>query len=186
MKLILLLALVTVISFIGFLIVFIWGLVKKKPIVKRISVVLFFVFVLLFVITGYVFLNTTYRKVSKALKPRTGMEIYTALFPSAPPNACVEVINAHDQLIPKLDNAILLEVNICPLELKRLLTLESYDAQIKNVKSIEIKEPLDWFNVKDWGDSVRVYSFTSEDLRNSRIIYCKYDSTKVLIKDMLD
>lgn len=185
MKLVLLLIVLSIFSFVVFLIVFIWGLVKKLAMVKKIAVALFFVFVVLIITTAFVFLNKSYHTISNGLKPRSGLEIYAALF-EGNPDACVQVLNARDQIIPKLDDAIYLEVQVCPDELQRLTRLHKYQLERKAVKNLDLNEPLDWFTVKDWGDSVRVYSYTSDDERNSQTLYCNSDSTHVLIKDLFD
>ena len=62
----------------------------------------------------------TYRHVAEAVRPRTGEEIYAALFGRARPG-CLRVIHHQDQLVPRLDCCIWLEFRACPAEIKRIL-----------------------------------------------------------------
>ncbi len=55
--------------------------------------------------TGFKVLNKTYNKVTDTCKPRTGDEIYNALFDKRQTD-CVKILNYQDQVIPKIDYAI--------------------------------------------------------------------------------
>ena len=62
------------------------------------------------------------------LKPRTGDEIYSALFGKTN-NSCLKVLNQQDQIVPKIDYAIWLHFKTCPNELNRILQLHNFKTE---------------------------------------------------------
>ena len=121
MKTILTLAFISGILLFTAIILLLIGLWKKKSTLMKIAV---FAFVLSVGTGGYsiyVLANKTYH----ALQPRTGEEIYAALF-GKPASKCVKVLNYQDQVVPKIDYAIWLHFKTCPDEMRRILSQKNY------------------------------------------------------------
>ena len=123
------------------------------------------------------------------LKPRTGEEIYSALF-GEPKHDCLKVINYQDQIVPKIDYAIWLHFDTCPKELERILSRHEFsEAKLATnslIGNIPYDETISWFNPKSMGDSIVVYEYSTDDNRNIQTMYVSVDSTKVFCRDILD
>ena len=128
-------------------------------------------------------------KVASALKPRTGEEIYKALF-GPDKSGCVQVTNSQDQIIPKIDFAIWLKFETCPTELKRILSRHTFDfGEVETgswTESIPYGEVIDWVNPQVMGDTIFVFEYSSEDGRNIQTLWTSRDSTRVLCRDTFD
>jgi hypothetical protein len=174
--------------FIVFLTTLIFGLIKKR----RPTIILSLV-TLLFVFgsaswTVYLFINKSYSKVTTMLTPRTGEEIYVALFGKTE-NKCLKVLNHQDQIVPKIDYAIWLYFDTCPDELKRILKLHEFKAEKVSTKGWQTTGPLandNWFRPESLGDSILVFTYNKDKYGNGQTIYSSLDSTKVFCKDILD
>jgi hypothetical protein len=110
----------------GFIFAVILCVLKRKR--KFILAALFNLVLLAFFVSWTIFLvaGKSYSKIITILKPRTGKEIYTALFGETF-NECLNVLDQQDQIVPIIDTSILLRVQTCPEELKRILALHNYD-----------------------------------------------------------
>ena len=138
--------------------------------------------------TVYLVVNKSYKKVAKTLKPRTGEEIYSALF-GKPENECLKVLNYQDQIVPKVDYAIWLEFETCPQELKRILNQHEFTMNKvpkSGVNQIGPSENNNWFNPQTLGDSLLVFVYEKDEYGNGQTIYSSLDSTKVFCIDILD
>lgn len=62
--------------------------------------------------------------VRRRMAPRTGQEIYVALF-GQPATTCVRVLRQQDQVVPRLDCCIWLEFQTCPAELSSIIARDS-------------------------------------------------------------
>jgi hypothetical protein len=174
--------------FISFIFTLIIGIVKKnsKFIIISIISIIFAFSVGLF--TGYQFVKKSTNKVATFLKPRTGEEIYKALFGKSQ-SGCVKILNYQDQEIPKIDYAIWLHFKTCPDELNRILTLQQYDSKIISTKGIISSGPSaseNWFKPELLGDSILEFYYKKDEYGNGQEIYCNLDSTEVYCKDILD
>lgn len=176
-------------TFLLFLVTFIVGMVKKNSNLKLISFILFFVF---FGLTSWMavrYVSKTYEKLTKTLIPRTGDEIYDALFDKRETD-CVKIINFQDQVIPKVDIAIWLKFETCPAEFKRILSLHEFSVEkyskAELQKEIITSETLEWFIPTTLGDTIIVYGYATSDRRNIQTIWSNIDSTKVFVRDILD
>ncbi|MCB9245934.1 MAG: hypothetical protein H6606_05840 [Flavobacteriales bacterium] len=127
-----------------------------------------------------------FERAREAIKPRTGLEIYAALFEQPAP-ACVEVLHHRDQVIPKIDYAIWLELRTCPDEMRRLLSLRSYQHQFKETSSSPKRstEP-NWFDPLVLGDSAHYFRFEQDDYGNGTYLVLSKDSTHLFCKDIAD
>ena len=115
-----------------------------------------------------------------ALAPRPGAEIYAALF--GKPEACVQVIDAQDQIIPKLDSAIRLRVNTCPAEVRRVLQQYTYELKVEAAD----QDTTDRFSPHTFGDSVLTFTTTIVEGRNWRTLMIARDSTRMVVVDAAD
>jgi hypothetical protein len=122
----------------------------------------------------------TAHRMEQALAPRPGEQIYSALF--GPSDGCVEVIDAQDQIIPKLDSAIRLRVNTCPAEVRRLLQQYTYELKMEAADM----DPSDRFSASTFGDSVLTLTTTIVEGRNWRTLMISRDSTRMIVVDAAD
>ncbi len=189
MKTIIFLAILTILLFIGFLILLIIGLVKKRK-----SLIFSSIFILVISLglggwTGITITKKSFNKVKESLKPRTGKEIYIALF-GKPTSDCVKVLNKLDQEFPVIDYAIWLHFETCPSELKRILLQHDYSYSKLSTTGwsgdIPAGENIDWFNPKSIGDTVLVFEYSKDDYGNIQTLWASLDSTIVYCRDIND
>lgn len=122
------------------------------------------------------------------LRPRTGEEIYSALFGKTE-NICLKVLNYQDQIVPKIDYAIWLHFDNCPDELKRILQLHEYKTELQSTNGWQTTGPLandNWFKPETLGDTVLVFTYKKDEYGNGQTIYSSLDSTKAFCIDILD
>ena len=184
MKEIILWAIVSGLLFFVFLSLLLLGIFKKKR-----SVIISSVFTLAIAVcssswTFYLAVNKSYHRVTETLKPRSGKEIYTALFGKAQ-NDCVKVLNHQDQVIPKVDFAIWLHVEICPTELMRILKLHEFTGNIVSSVDLGARGP-SWFKPQTLGDSILIFVYNKDAFGNGQTIYSSHDSTEIFCKDVWD
>ncbi|MBN8680812.1 MAG: hypothetical protein J0M29_21485 [Chitinophagales bacterium] len=189
MKELIILTVISGIAFLIFLVTLILGLIKKNKKLKLTSLILFIAFIGLTAWTGFKFVSKTYNKVTETLRPRTGEEIYDALFDKRQTD-CVKILNYQDQVVPKIDYAIWLHFETCPSELKRILSRHEFTAEkLSTTKwdgKIPYGETLEWFNPTTLGDTIVVYEYSTSNSRNIQTIWMNLDSTKVFVRDILD
>lgn len=136
---------------------------------------------LIFSISGDMF-----QKVKETVAPRTGMEIYHALL-GMPESDCVEVVNYRDQVIPKLDYAIWLEVRTCPVEMKKVLSAKPYSVEfIKTESKAKRNSDPDWFDLSIMGDSCWSFRNERDAYGNGTYLILSKDSTRLFLKDIGD
>lgn len=170
--------------FVVFLSILLLGIFRKNRSLIYLSIITFLIAVCASSWTFYLVVNKSYYKVTETLKPRTGEEIYTALFGKSQ-NHCVKVLNHQDQVVPKIDYAIWLHVETCPRELKRILNLHEFSAN--KVSSMDLDENVPyWFNPQTLGDSILVFIYNKDEYGNGQKIYSSLDSTEVFCKDVWD
>ncbi|MEZ4800275.1 MAG: hypothetical protein R2809_10980 [Flavobacteriales bacterium] len=165
------------------------GFIRKNKKLKLTSLILLFAFIGLTAWTGFKLVGKTYNKVTETLRPRTGEEIYNALFDKRQKD-CVNILNYRDQVVPKIDYAIWLQFETCPIELKRILSRHEYTAEklstTKRNAIIPYDETLEWFNPTTLGDTIMVYEYSTNNSRNIQTIWMNMDSTKVFVRDIFD
>lgn len=125
-------------------------------------------------------IRRTADRMEQVLAPRPGGRIYEALFGT--PEACVQVVDAQDQIIPKLDSAIRLRVNTCPAEVRRVLRQYSYELKVETAD----KDTTDRFSANTFGDSVLTFTTTIVEGRNWRTLMIARDSTRMIVVDAAD
>lgn len=184
MKLVLIWTVISCVLCIAFFSLLLLGIFKKKR-----SVIIGSVFTLAIAVcsatwTAYLVVNKSYHKVTETLKPRSGEEIYTALFGKSQ-NQCVKVLNHQDQVVPKVDYAIWLHVKTCPRELLRILNLNEFTAN--KVSSFDLDENgPSWFNPQTLGDSILIFIYNKDEYGNGQTIYSSRDSSEIFCKDVWD
>jgi len=124
----------------------------------------------------------TASRVVNALRPRTGVEIYTALFGKTE-NECVEVLQYQDQMIPIIDYAISLHFKTCPEELSRILAQHEFKREVLPATGY-YTEVTPWFQPESLGDSILSFSYQMDETSNGQYIYASMDSTEVYCVDI--
>lgn len=178
----------TVIAILAFVATFAVGLVKKKRKIILASIVILLFGICFGLWSAFLFTSKSYSRLTEMIRPRTGIEIYAALF-GQPTSDCVEVLNYQDQVVPKIDYAIWLHFKTCPIELKRILSLLAFKADIVSTEGWDTDGPLahkNWFKPETLGDSILTFTFNKDVYGNGQFIYSSLDSTQVFCKDILD
>ena len=130
-------------------------------------------------------------KIRKSFEPRTGKEIYIALF-GDPVDNCINVINKSDQVVPRLDCCIWLDIELCPLELRRIIALDEYKSSIYDSDDTSGYLPTYsprpvWWTPNKLNKPIIVLTTydTDKPNRNKILIFAK-DSTHAYYCDMAD
>lgn len=188
MKEIIYLWLVSALFLVGFISCLIVYFIRKNNVYIKISFVFLVILVLIGGYSGYKFASKSYNKIAATFKPRTGLEIYIALF-GKPEYNCLNVVHWQDQTVPKIDYAIWLEFQTCPEELERIVSIHKFDRKTISSKDISKKQPahnVNWFSPQTLGDSVIVYEYKKDDYGNGQTIYTNLEQTKVYCIDVQD
>ncbi|MVN75561.1 hypothetical protein GO988_04405 [Hymenobacter sp. HMF4947] len=138
---------------------------------------------------SYVLLYKAKNKIATTWRPRTGSEIYEALFGQGPA-ACTQVVESQDQVVPRIDTAIWLHFHTCPGEFKRLLARHQFEGGKEPTaqwsESIPGAENMKWFRPQAMGDTIVVYEYATENSRNIQTFWASRDSTEVFYRDIAD
>ena len=175
-------------AFVAFLVTLIVGLVKKNRKIVLASIPVLFLGLCFGAWSAYLFASKSYYRVAEIFKPRTGIEIYTALFGHATTD-CVIVLNYQDQVVPKIDYAIWLHFKTCPKELHRILRLHDFKTEIVSTKGWNTSGPLsneNWFQPEILGDSILTFIYNKDEYGSGQYIYSSLDSTRVFCQDVAD
>lgn len=189
MNKLILLIIISGLTFLLFGLFLLFGIFRKNKKLLLASVFAFVVFLCFAGWAGYKFATKSYKKVTEILRPRSGDEIYDALFDNRQTD-CVKILNYQDQVVPKIDYAIWLHFETCPEELKRILSRYEFSGGKVATNGwdgkIPLGETLDWFKPTTLGDTILVYEYSTENSRNIQTIWTSLDSTKVFCRDILD
>lgn len=189
MKEIIILGALSSISFIIFIGLLIVGIVQKKQKFTFLSFLFLFTAIALGVFTAYKIIYKTHSKITTYLKPRSGEEIYLALF-GASTFDCVEVLDYQDQIVPKIDAAIWLHFKTCPEECKRLLSEYNYDMEIVTTSewnsSASLSDNITWWKPQTLDDTIYVFEYPIIEGKNIRTLWIAKDSSEVYCRDILD
>lgn len=137
--------------------------------------------------TGGTAIYKTMSKATDMLEPRSGKEIYMALF-GKPAADCLKIIHFQDQVIPKIDYAIWLHVETCPEEVDRILLQRNYTHTTIASEEVSTSQPeanQKWFTPEVMGDSIELFRALDE-YGNGQEVYCNKDYTEMFIIDILD
>jgi hypothetical protein len=188
MKELIILTVISGLAFVLFLVTLILGLTKKNKKLKLTVLFLFFAFIGLTAWTGFKFVSKTYNKVAETFRPRTGDEIYEALFDKRQTD-CIQILNYQDQVVPKIDYAIWLHFETCPDEMKRILSKHDFKTEVVSTIGWDTDGPLaneNWFKPETLGDSILIFTYNKDEYGNGQYIYSSLDSSNVFVKDILD
>lgn len=137
----------------------------------------------------FLFMEKSLNFVADQVKPRNGIEIYTSLF-SKPIAPCVDIVQHHDQITPRVDCCIWLEFYTCPEELARISAQHPYRVSKVSTRDTSQNKPYGNERPIRWkpsmlGDSIWVYR---KDDNANRVLFMlvSKDSTHVLYQDMAD
>lgn len=177
------------IAFLFFLSFLLLGIFKKKKKLVYTSILALSLCIISGGFAASKFVLKSYNHVAELVKPRTGEEIYEALF-GEPKTTCVKINHYQDQVVPKIDYAIWLHFQTCPNEIHRILLEYDYSKEIIETSSWNGKTPYDdaisWWNPKVMGDSILVFEFPIIEGKNIRTLWVSMDSTEVYCRDILD
>ncbi len=124
-------------------------------------------------------------------KPRTGRDAYVALF-GEPVDSCLQVLNLKDQLVPKLDCCIWMEMKTCSSELKRVLAQKNYQTKIiaviaESKYASNINEAPAWWNPVGLSKVVaECFHESMEEPGAYQIWYFAKDSSHAFYYDVAD
>lgn len=166
--------------FVGFAAMLIAGLVRRRRSLVMGSLVVLLLSGGAVVRTIWFAADKSLDKVAGLFHPRTGMDIYYALF-GKPGCDCVRVVRTRDAEIPVIDAAVWIEVQTCPEELERILRQHPYR---EDESALCHFYPTDeGFDPAALGDDLRVYRWERDDAGSVQVIYASADSTKMLCAD---
>jgi len=184
MKEIIILILIAGFLFISSLTILLVGLFQKNKIFIFISIGICVLFVATVSYTGWRIVTQSYYQVSEIVKPRTGEEIYTALF-GKPQYGPLTIINYQDQVIPKVDYGIMLHFKTSPAELERILAIHKFTSEKVSTKGWNTNEN-HWFKPELLGETVLVYKYQKDEYGNIQMIYSNLDRTEMYCIDIQD
>ncbi len=119
----------------GFITFLIYALLKgnelsKKKFLLSLSLILIAI-ISVFFYTGFKKINSDISRIIHNSSPKSPIEIYTILF-KKPLDSCITIVNLKDQVIPKVDCCIWMEVKLCPAELNRIVNSKKYVKSVHN------------------------------------------------------
>lgn len=160
-------------------------MLSKKTVLLCTTICLVSILLLLFY-TGTDKIKSDISRAIRNSSPKKADEVYTALFKKSL-DSCVTVINFKDQIIPKIDCCIWMELKMCPTELKRILNLRQYKSSaldkldsINFISSFKDK-PL-WWAPQELGDSITKY-YIKFNQDNEQTIIINDDSSHIYLCD---
>lgn len=163
---------------------------KPKIFSKRkiLLIVTFFsmAIVSLFFFTGFKKFNSDISRILRNSSPKTHNEVYSLLF-KKPIDSCMTPINFKDQLIPKIDCCIWMEVKLCPTELTRIIKMKNYKTSIySRLDSLNLLKPFSdkpvWWTPQVLGDTIIKLNIRFND-DNQQTLFFGRDSSHVYLCD---
>ena len=159
---------------------------KQKPLIYLIGGICLLIIVILFSTNGSDKFNKDLARIIQNSRPKSDVEVYTLLF-KKPNDSCIKFIHFKDQVIPKIDCCIWMEIIICPKELQRIIQLKKYKET--NLSASDSTTLLQLFSDRpNWwvphrlGESVTKCNITFNKNNEQSILFGK-DSTHVFICD---
>ena len=102
---------------------------KLNPLLYIVGIISLFSLFAIFLTRGTDKFNKDLSRIIKNSKPKSAEEVYSLLF-NQPIDTCITFIHFKDQVIPKIDCCIWMELNVCPKEFLRIITLKKYQETI--------------------------------------------------------
>jgi len=140
----------------------------------------------LFLFTGLNKIKSDISRIVKNSSPKSSNEVYTLLF-KKPIDGCMTTINFKDQVFPKLDCCIWMEVKLCPEEFTRLIKLKNYQSSSYNVSdSLNLlrsfyDKPI-WWTPQVLGDTIFKLNIRFNN-DNQQTLFFGKDSSHVYLCD---
>jgi len=130
--------------------------------------------------------NTDLSRILYNSRPKSAEEVYTLLF-KKPVDSCVTVRNFKDQVIPKIDCCIWIELVLCPAELQRIINLKKYtETSMTKPDSLIFLKPFSdrpaWWTPQKLGDSIWKYHIIFKN-GNEQNLFIGKDSMHVYLCD---
>lgn len=169
--------------FVGALPVLIYAAVKKKKALIGVCSGVLVSAGIGGLVSAVLLAKASYREAQEIMRPRTGQEIYVALF-GEPLPGCVEVLKHRDQTVPVIDTDIVLEAKTCPQEVQRIFKQFDYKVT-KSGTDLPESDSTEWLRPSDFGDSVWVWT-NFNDYGNGREVFLSSDSTRLYCRDVLN
>jgi hypothetical protein len=163
------------------MVLLIWAILARKFSVLYVALTVLALAGVAGAVAMYRFAERSVDELHALATPRTGPEIYAALFGT--PDTCVRIIAFDDALLPKLDNVIHLHAGTCPGEMRRILRQCEHDASLLNAVGSSKDARYDPSLL---GDSVLTLTCTVTEGRHWRTLYVKRDSSELIVLDVLD
>jgi hypothetical protein len=166
------------------------GIIRRKNINKTkyilFSIIGNLIIITLIYLNGVNKIKSDLSRLIENSSPKKAEEVYTLLF-KKPNNDCLRVINYKDQVIPKIDCCIWMEVNLCPTELRRIINSKNYSIfKFKKVDSVNFlasfsDRPI-WWTPQDLGSELFKLNFRF-DKDNEQSLFFGKDSSHVYLCD---
>jgi hypothetical protein len=141
---------------------------------------------IVFFYTGSKKIKSDVSRIINNSRSKSPNEIYAILF-QGPVDNCVTIVNLKDQLIPKVDCCIWMEVKLCAAEINRIANSKQYlKSTYDKSDSAVFLQPFSsrpqWWTPQNLGDSITKLSITfNQDKQQS--LFFGTDSTHVYICD---
>ena len=118
--------------------------------------------------------------------PKDAKEVYTVLFKKSI-NNCVTFINFKDQLIPKIDCCVWMELKLCTTELNRIIALKMYKiSRLNKSDSLNFTNSFgdkpQWWTPQILGDSLTKY-YIKFNQDNEQTLIFGNDSSHIYLCD---
>lgn len=117
-----------------FIVFLLFTLIKRKLTKSKnlLSLAIFLISILaLFLYTGSHKIKSDISRFVQNTSPKKAEAVYSLLFKN-PKDSCLKVLNFKDQVIPKIDCCIWMEVEVCREELIRILSRKKYTETVIN------------------------------------------------------
>lgn len=172
-----------------FVLFLLFAVMKRIKLTKRKNLV-FLVFYLMAILTLFFFtgshkIKSDIGRFIQNTRPKKAGAVYTLLFKS-PKDSCLTVHNFKDQVIPKIDCCIWMELKICPTELVRILSGKKYTETIFKSGSITFlsafRDRPSWWTPQILGNTITKANIRF-DQDNEQTLFFGEDSSHVYLCD---
>jgi hypothetical protein len=164
------------------MVLFIWAILARKFSVLYAALVVLAFAGLAGAVAMYRFAERSVDELRALTTPRTGPEVYTALF--GPPDPCVHLIAFDDALLPKLDNVIHLHARTCPAEVRRILATATYTRDSTAAYAAD-NVPARFATTLLGSDAITLQATLLEG-KHWRTLHLRADSTALIVHDIAD
>ena len=155
---------------------------------KNLLIITFFLIAIiaLLPITNFKKIESDISRIITNSSPKTPDEIYSLLF-KKPIDSCMATINFKDQIIPKLDCCIWMEIKLCPTELTRIIKFKNYQRSVYSQSdSLNLLKPFGdkpiWWTPQVIGDTINKLSIRFDNGNQQTLLFGR-DSSHVYLCD---